>query len=933
MFCTKCGKQLDEGVRFCTGCGAPVELAPVEQPAAKQAAVEQGLVEQAPAKQEVAEEAPAKRASAEQGATEEASATQATDETVVIPGAQHGADETFVLPESALEPKTDTPKFKTRRLEPVVEQPAYAGTGPAANSPHYPEKVGSTKRRRNRIIAISSAAAVVVVAAVGVLLVLGVFNPATPIDSSAFPNDIIRGAVQEQLDEDGDGKLSKEEASAVTALVYTNDGAQFIIGDSNIDAPAIRQQIKDKATSQKPAGSSGNANAPAGAPSSASSSASSASTSAEPSPSLHGLASFENLKTLIADNSDLNMVDLTELPNVEYVDLRGNSNIKELDLSANSNLSTLFCDPSVTLTGLDKAGLYFTDLISSVQISGASYDNGTKEIQYDSHGRPVSANGKTYAYDDAGRLISAKQDGEGGWYETYTYGDSGLLASSSSLVALDIDTRPESYLFGYDGDGRLTQLAKKGKDSKVANAGVFDYLDGKLVSYKSTEDTVKFDANEAGQIASAAKSDNGEQTNFEFAYDEAGALMNYSSKATSPSGSINSLSCATSYDGNGAPVKSAVSIPSDSVNFDVTYACNADGYVTDVKWGSNAGSRPLTGASAKINYIKRVGSLEDRASERYVPVFRLSLRSPIIYDLGWTLNEDWFASTGNEMPISFIEWGPQQASASQMGILPEAITNANELKLTAYDREHWTDGLTLSGEQTIGDTESQALLDQASKVSLPVSASEFLNDEVYGPVVKEYQRLMQETSSALRNNLNTAMERYPDIPLETGDLFTRDVINNLSNRTFVCSYVDLNGDGVNELAISTPSMMSGADQKGDTLIVYGNVDGKPKVISASAERSHDRISANSYVFTMASGGAMAAYFHATKWNGSEPIQAAGFEYSAQNPSSSNSVYSVTQWSENSEKSTGTMNVDELSGAVDAFTTAYPYATLSWTSIS
>jgi predicted amidophosphoribosyltransferase len=36
MFCTKCGAQLPEGVKFCTSCGAPVKtLAGMEKPAAQ----------------------------------------------------------------------------------------------------------------------------------------------------------------------------------------------------------------------------------------------------------------------------------------------------------------------------------------------------------------------------------------------------------------------------------------------------------------------------------------------------------------------------------------------------------------------------------------------------------------------------------------------------------------------------------------------------------------------------------------------------------------------------------------------------------------------------------------------------------------------------------------------------------------------------------
>ena len=91
MFCTKCGKQLPDVAKFCSGCGAPrpvvavkplpvVEEAPVVQeelPVVVETPVEEAPVEEAPVEEAPVEEAPVEEAPVEEVPVEEAPVEEA----------------------------------------------------------------------------------------------------------------------------------------------------------------------------------------------------------------------------------------------------------------------------------------------------------------------------------------------------------------------------------------------------------------------------------------------------------------------------------------------------------------------------------------------------------------------------------------------------------------------------------------------------------------------------------------------------------------------------------------------------------------------------------------------------------------------------------------------------------------------------------------
>lgn len=80
MFCTNCGKKLEDGARFCVYCGAPVGAAPIPAPVAipaEAAVAAEAAAPAAPAEAEVSV-APAVASSPESGAVPEAVATAAS---------------------------------------------------------------------------------------------------------------------------------------------------------------------------------------------------------------------------------------------------------------------------------------------------------------------------------------------------------------------------------------------------------------------------------------------------------------------------------------------------------------------------------------------------------------------------------------------------------------------------------------------------------------------------------------------------------------------------------------------------------------------------------------------------------------------------------------------------------------------------------------
>lgn len=246
------------------------------------------------------------------------------------------------------------------------------------DSPMLPTTSARHKSLPVKYIAAVGAGGVAVVA----LLVLGaIFLFGTGgqgdliIDESTFPNEIIRQAVLEQVDADGDGLLSAEEADAVTGLVYTHNTATFFLNGDEVSVSEEDAVVDNAArvTADDGVVEVGGSEL--------------AVVDAVPDVSLVGLEMLPNLRTLVARDAGIVELPTASLPSLEYIDCRNNP-IDSIDLSNNANLLTMFCDPSVELIGLEKAGLYFSELLADItnSVSGEKLT-----VEYDTRGRPVRA--------------------------------------------------------------------------------------------------------------------------------------------------------------------------------------------------------------------------------------------------------------------------------------------------------------------------------------------------------------------------------------------------------------------------------------------------------------------------------------------------------------------------------------------------------------
>lgn len=967
MFCAKCGKQLDDSLKFCTACGAKVRVKSENVESTTEVATESTTIQES--NKTAVENAVSEADTIENDGAVEKVAPSSNEspsisemETSVIQTVSSpndiSADATTVLPASALEPTTTTPSYETQYVPNayVAPQPTATYVQPVtaqAVNPVVAQISPAAKRRGyKKAIAISSVAAVVVVAAVGVLFALGVFNPATPIDAESFPNDIIRGAVLDQLDEDGDGRLSSEEANEVTALVYTSEGAKFVTGGEEVDVSRVREEISKDAEAYSSAiggaaTSDGTAQSGDGATNNASTqpntSASNANNASNESSigmgtvtTIKGIDMFPNIKTLIASDSKLYSIDISELPQIEYVDLRGNEDLSELDLSNNPNIKVLFCDPDTKLTGLEEAGLYYTDLITGMSFS-KSYPQPI-EVEYDSHARPIKANGYKFTYDESGRLIKEESEdlGNGTWYSEFAYGENGLPTKASRFTPLDVDANTFEYAYGYNDRGELSQFASGNGESKSGrsvsatfkDAGVFAYVDGKLTSYQATDRAILFKMNDSGMFNQAISGTDSSQISIQCSYDPSGSMSLYHETSASLEGDVGNAEYKTEYSAEGTPIKTTT-----KSGYTVTYKCNTDGYITEINWSN--GDFYMAGQKGRISYVKRVGRLTDRASERFVPTIM-----PIISQ-DWVLNdynmfgpEDWFCTTATDAPVTVMVIDPRKVVEVQTGLFPNMLYNPNEVALAAYDREHWTDGLNLSGEQPITSDGVSKLLEKAAKTALPVPAQTFLDDKVYGPVIQQYISAIKEARTG-NNNSSNKYNMIPELVYMSVDAasYSYDEYENLL-KVIDAALVDLNSDGINELAITLPSQFKYSETEDDTnsdvLAVYAQKDGKAELVASGGDKYFCWIASTGDVVTYISTASYYADMTLFSWNGSESVKSGGIGYVE--TESDSSKYVLTILESNGSKKTETVSRNKALSKMDEYWKKYKRTKLNWTPI-
>lgn len=591
----------------------------------------------------------------------------------------------------------------------------------------------SKKRSRRQVAIVGGVVGVLALTAgaVAILFATGFFGPhGLAINEEVFPDEVIRAAVIAQVDTDGDGELSAEEQQAVTGFVAGDGRVSFVLNGEEVDPGAIlgsaegdsaedtadegeNATVGEDASEKTGAleeGSDSESDADDGTDSVEEGRGEAAEGQTETPWGTEGFDAFPNLKTIVVRDAGLTELDLSVCPNVEYVDCRQNP-LASLNLAGNANLTTLFCDDNVPLEGLDEAGLYFTDLIASAQ----ELDTATEEVndvwvvEYDTFARPIRVNTwrgaeRTYEYDEQGRLTGAQWDASD--WEKYTYRDNGLLESCENFFTLDVDSKDTfRTAFGYDKDGRLAQTQMSHGDQGVIQRKSFKYDDGRPSACLfengdangSERGTFEFD--ESGRLVGARFYE--EESGFQelsddliYEYDECGLLV-YGNATRLWDSEYGGTDRHGEYNEQGHPLWARI-VPGNPqascVDFD--YSCNIDGYVTRMHTYKPDYDRDI---QLEISYIKMVGSLEDRPARRFVPQFSVGFGIDGHRNGGsaFTMGQEWGQDTASSLDATVQEVGPVQMVYQTMGLMPRTLSNPNELRLAAYDAEHWTDGLRI----------------------------------------------------------------------------------------------------------------------------------------------------------------------------------------------------------------------------------------------
>ena len=398
--------------------------------------------------------------------------------------------------------KTAAPVATT--AQPVV---ATAAATPAAAPTLY-----QPKAIKSRTPLIAGIVGVLVLAAIGFGVYTLFFSPYT-IDEKTFPDASLRAAVTKQLDVDGDGKITRDEAKSITALNLSGSGVTSLEG----------LQLFENLHSLDLSGTSSLIQA--------------------------DFSKAKNLTALDLSNSALINADISSLSNLQTLNAAGAA-FTELNVAKNTKLSTLRVDEGVAVSGLASTNLREQYLISKVETDGyagtydgqgggGGYDRFTLEFTYDGDNHMTSRNqrseytysGKTdvsnygarYTYEN-GLLKTAESTGSNYTTLTYDYNEAKQLTNVRSVYHGSSSNSTSSYNLMYNDAGLLAEVDSN--YSSGSSTRTFSYNDARQYissttssSSSSSGTSVTYDG--SGRISQIRSS----YQEMNFSYNDTGALV------------------------------------------------------------------------------------------------------------------------------------------------------------------------------------------------------------------------------------------------------------------------------------------------------------------------------------------------------------------------------------------------------------------------
>lgn len=406
----------------------------------------------------------------------------------------------------------------------AIPEPISLGSEiPAVSAPEQKAAVVNPARSRKKWYAITASALVVLFAGLGIYLAF--FAPYA-LNEKNFPDAAVREALAAQLDSDGDGKITRDQAKEVTSLNLSQSGVAAVDGLKLL--PNLREldlsgckNLEQIDTSQ-----------------------------------------VQALEMLNVRDSALQEIDLSRLAKLQSLAAK-NTNIQEIDVSQCVNLIALSVEDEVQITGLDATNLREEWLLAGYTLEGqpgvsegmarASGWLPSKvevEYSYDEQARLIkqveettiednsstTTTTQTYSYDDDAKIATMTRRTNNSSYfveEQSTYNDIGQRISKTSTSHYTDGGLSETLTtYQYDNVGHLTR--EESTYDEQINATDFIYNDsGQLTNmtrmYGSSESawTTELSYDEAGRVTQVYAYDKqyDRQESADFSYDEDGKCI------------------------------------------------------------------------------------------------------------------------------------------------------------------------------------------------------------------------------------------------------------------------------------------------------------------------------------------------------------------------------------------------------------------------